>query len=44
MHELPPKVNEAEMEFIVKLDEELEKVDSFYLDREKEVKDRWEAS
>ena len=43
MHELPPKVNEAEMEFLAKLDRELDKVDSFYLDREKEVKDRWEA-
>jgi SPX domain protein involved in polyphosphate accumulation len=43
MHELTPKVNEAEMEFLVKLDEELDKVDSFYLDREKEVKDRFET-
>jgi SPX domain protein involved in polyphosphate accumulation len=43
MHELPPKVNEVEMEFLVKLDEELDKVDSFYLDREKEVNDRWET-
>lgn len=40
MQELPPKVNEAEMEFLVKLDQELEKVDQFYLAREKEVKDR----
>ena len=40
MNELPPKVNEVEMDFLVKLDEELDKVDSFYLDREKEVKDR----
>ena len=39
MCELPPKVNEAEMEFLVKLDAELDKVNSFYLDREKEAKD-----
>ncbi|KAF9787898.1 SPX domain-containing protein [Thelephora terrestris] len=39
MQELPPKVSEAEMEFLVKLDAELEKVDTFYLDREKEVKE-----
>lgn len=44
MHELPLKVNEVEMVFLVKLDEELDKVDSFYLEREKEVKNRWEAS
>jgi len=39
MQEIHPKVNEVEMEFLVKLDSELEKVDSFYLDREKEVKE-----
>lgn len=39
MHDLPPKVNEVEMEFLLKLDAELEKVDGFYLDREKEVKE-----
>jgi SPX domain protein involved in polyphosphate accumulation len=39
MQELPPKVSEAEMEFLVKLDAELEKVDTFYLLREKEVKE-----
>lgn len=44
MQELPPKFNEAEIEFLVKLDSELEKVDIFYLDREKEVKERYEAS
>lgn len=42
MQELPPKFNEAEIEFLVKLDSELEKVDIFYLDREKEVKERYE--
>lgn len=44
MHEIPSKFNEVEIEFIVKLDAELEKVDSFYLDREKEVKEMCEAS
>jgi hypothetical protein len=39
MRELPPKFNEAEMEFLVRLDSELEKVNNFYLDREKEVKE-----
>jgi hypothetical protein len=39
LQEIHPKVNDLEMEFLVKLDVELEKVDSFYLDREKEVKD-----
>lgn len=44
MHEISPKFNEVEMEFIVKLDEELEKVDSFYLEREKEVKEMYGTS
>ena len=44
MHEMYPKVNEAEIEFLVKLDAELEKVDSFYLKREKEVKEMCEVS
>jgi len=39
MQKIHPKVNEVEMEFLVKLDSELEKVDIFYLDREKEVKE-----
>jgi hypothetical protein len=43
MQEIPPKVNEVEMEFLVKLDAELEKVESFYLDREKEAKEMYEA-
>ncbi|KAF9652631.1 hypothetical protein BDM02DRAFT_3108683 [Thelephora ganbajun] len=44
MQELHPKVNEVEMEFLVKLDSELEKVDSFYLDREREVKEMYKES
>jgi len=43
MQEIHPKVNDVEMEFLVKLDAELEKVDSFYLDREKEVKEMYGA-
>ena len=43
MQEMHPKLNEVEVEFLVKLDVELEKVDSFYLDREKEVKDMYGA-
>ena len=40
MHEPPPsKFSEAEIEFLRKLDGELEKVDAFYLEREKEVKE-----
>lgn len=40
MHErLPSKFSEAEIEFLRKLDRELEKVDTFYLEREKEVKE-----
>ena len=42
-HEVHPKVNEAELDFLLKLDSELEKVEGFYLDREKEVKTRYEA-
>ena len=41
MNELPPRVNQAEVEFLAKLDEALERVDRFYLNREKEVQDRW---
>lgn len=44
MHEIAPKFNEIEMEFVVKLDEELEKVDSFYLEHEKQVKEMYETS
>lgn len=43
MQEIHPKINDVEMEFIVKLDAELEKVDSFYLGREKEVKEMYGA-
>ena len=42
-HEIHSKVNEIELDFLLKLDLELEKVESFYLDREKEVKTRYEA-
>lgn len=44
MQEIHPKVNEVEIEFLVKLDSELEKVDSFYLDREREVKEMYGTS
>ena len=43
MHEIQPKVNEAELEFLMKLDLELEKIENFYMDREKEVKKMYEA-
>ena len=42
-HEVYSKVNEAELDFLLKLDSEVEKVESFYLDREKEVKTRYES-
>jgi len=42
-HEVHPKVNEVELDFLLKLDSELEKVEGFYLDREKEVKTMYEA-
>jgi len=41
--EVYPKVNEAELDFLLKLDLELEKVELFYLNREKEVKAMYEA-
>jgi len=36
--EVHPKVNAAELDFLLRLDLELDKVESFYLEREKEVK------
>ena len=44
MQETHPKLNEVEVEFLVKLDAQLEKVDSFYLEREKEVKEMYGTS
>jgi len=41
--EVYPKVNEVELDFLLKLDLQLEKVEGFYMDREKEVKTRYEA-
>jgi len=43
INDMHPKLNEAELEFLAKLDLELAKVECFYLDREKEVKERYET-
>ena len=42
-HDVHSKVNETELDFILKLDLELDKVERFYLEREKEVKTMYEA-
>ena len=38
-----PKVSELELEFLMKLDMELDKVERFYMEREIEVKKMYEA-
>jgi len=43
MQETHPKLNGVGVEFLAKLDAQLEKVDNFYLEREKEVKDMYDT-